>query len=144
MGVQDRSNLLIKYIINTHNHIDHAGGNVFFQEHYPGSLFYASENEKLFMENAYLFPMYLYGGNPVKELSRHFHKSKTLRVDEIVTAGTYKMNDEKFEIIPLPGHTGGQISIGTRDRVCFLGDSLFSQEIITKYSLPFLFAIVSS
>ncbi|MDD3364483.1 MAG: MBL fold metallo-hydrolase [Syntrophomonas sp.] len=135
------SNLNIKYIVNTHNHIDHAGGNVFFQEHYPGSLIYASEDEKLFLENAYLFPMYLYGGRPVNELSRHFLKSKKLRIDEVMTAGTCKINEDKFEIIPLPGHARGQIGIGTRDKVCFLGDSLFSQEIIAKYSFPFLFDI---
>ncbi|PKM77142.1 MAG: MBL fold metallo-hydrolase [Firmicutes bacterium HGW-Firmicutes-15] len=135
------NNLNIKYIVNTHNHIDHAGGNVFFQEHYPGSLFHASEDEKLFLENAYLFPMYLYGGSPVNELSRHFLKSKKLRIDEVMTAGTYKINDDKFEIIPLSGHARGQIGIGTRDRVCFLGDSLFSREIVAKYSFPFLFDI---
>ncbi len=138
--IQD-NNLSIKYIVNTHNHIDHAGGNMFLQEHYPGSLFYASENEKLFLENGYLFPMYIYGGNPVNELSRHFLKSKKLRVDEILIPGVCKVNDERFDIIPLPGHTRGQIGIGTRDRVGFLGDSLFSQEIITKYSFPFLFNI---
>ena len=138
--IQD-NNLSIKYIVNTHNHIDHAGGNMFLQEHYPGSLFYASEDEKLFLENGYLFPMYLYGGSPIDELSRHFLKSKKLRIDEILTPGLCKINDEKFEIIPLPGHATGQIGIGTRDRVCFLGDSLFSRDIIAKYSFPFLFDI---
>jgi len=138
--IQD-NNLNIKYIINTHNHIDHAGGNIFLQEHYPGALFYASEDEKLFLENGYLFPMYLYGGNPPHELYRHFLKGKKLRVDELLVPGTCKVNDERFEIIPLPGHARGQIGIGTRDRVCFLGDALFSREIIAKYSFPFLFDI---
>jgi glyoxylase-like metal-dependent hydrolase (beta-lactamase superfamily II) len=133
--------LNIKYIVNTHNHPDHAGGNLFFKEHYPGSHFYSSEQEKIFLENSLLFPMYLYGGRPIRELARYFVKSKTLQVDEILMPGSYKINDEKFEIIPLPGHAWGQIGIGTRDRVCFLSDALFSREIIGKYSFPFLFAI---
>jgi glyoxylase-like metal-dependent hydrolase (beta-lactamase superfamily II) len=33
------------------------------------------------------------------------------------------------------------LGIGTRDRVCFLGDALFSEEIIAKYSYPFLYDI---
>lgn len=135
------NNLNIKYIVNTHNHIDHSGGNVFFQEHFPGSVYYSSPDEKLFLENGYLFPMYLYGGSPVNELSRHFLKSKKISIDEILVSGTFKINDEKFEVIPLPGHARGQVGIGTRDKVCFLGDSLFSREIISKYSFPFLFDI---
>lgn len=138
--IQD-NNLNCKYIINTHNHIDHAGGNLFFQDHYPGSLFYASGDEKMFLENGYLFPMYLYGGNPLNELSRHFLKNKKLKVDEVLVPGTFKLNDERFEIISLPGHAREQIGVGTRDRVCFLGDALFSREIIAKYSFPFLFDI---
>lgn len=138
--IQENS-LSIKYIINTHHHIDHAGGNIFMQEHYPGSLFHAAKDEKLFLENSYLFPMYIYGGSPMNELSRNFLKSKKLRIDEVLTPGLCKINEEKFEIIPLPGHAKGQIGIGTRDKVCFLGDSLFSREIIAKYSFPFLFDI---
>lgn len=134
-------NLNIKYIINTHNHIDHAGGNLFFRENYPGTIFYASEAEKLFLENNFLFPLYLYGGSPVSELSRHFSRSKQFRVDDALNPGTVKINEEKFEVIPLGGHARGQIGIGTRDRVCFLGDALFSEEIIEKYSFPFLFDV---
>lgn len=132
----------IKYIINTHNHVDHAGGTPFFQEHFPGSIVYTSEDEKLFMENAYLFSMYLYGGSPLNELSRHFLKGNKISVDSILTPGINKINDEKFTIIPLAGHARGQIGVGTRDRVCYLGDALFSREIIDKYSFPFLFDIV--
>ncbi|MDD3269504.1 MAG: MBL fold metallo-hydrolase [Syntrophomonadaceae bacterium] len=134
-------NLNVKYIINTHNHIDHAGGNLFFREHFPGTQFYASAEEKLFLENTYLFPAYLYGGSPVEELSRHFLRSKQFLVDDILNPGNIKINEEKFEVISLAGHARGQIGIGTRDRVCFLGDALFSQEIIAKYSFPFLFDI---
>lgn len=135
------NNLNIKYIANTHNHIDHVGGNSFFQEHYPGSVFLASGDEQLVLENGYLFPLYLFGANPPRELSRHFLKNKELRVNEVLTPGAFRINEERFDIINLPGHARGLVGIGTRDRVCFLGDALFSQEIIDKYSYPFLFDI---
>lgn len=140
-NVLQANNLNVKYIVNTHNHIDHAGGNSFFQENFPGSLFLASPEEGLILENGGLFPMYLYGAHPPRELSRHFLKNKGLRVDEIVTPGTHRINEEKFEVISLPGHAPGLLGIGTRDRVCFLGDALFSEEIIAKYSYPFLYDI---
>ena len=35
--------LNIRFVANTHHHPDHAGGNLFFQEHYPGSLFLAAD-----------------------------------------------------------------------------------------------------
>lgn len=135
------NNLNIKHLVNTHNHIDHSGGNIFFKEHYPGSVLYTSETEKLFIENDSLFPMYLYGGSPIKELTKHFVKSKDCLVDFVLNPGITKINNEKFDIISLPGHAKGQIGIGTKDRVCFLGDGLFSEEIINKYSFPFLFNI---
>ncbi len=45
-----------KYIINTHSHIDHCGGNNYFKDNYTGSLIYSSAKEKLFMENQELRP----------------------------------------------------------------------------------------
>lgn len=133
--------LNIKYLFSTHHHIDHSGGLSFLQENFPGSLLYAGRDEALFLENSRLFPMYLYGGHPPRELSRIFVTSKQVRLDEGLKSGVCRINEEKFDIISLPGHSPGQVGIGTRDQVCFLGDALFSREIIAKYSLPFLFDI---
>lgn len=137
------NNLSPKYIINTHNHIDHSGGNIFFKENYPATVIYASEKEKIYIENDFIFPMYLYGGNPIRDLTKSFMKNKEVVIDFILEEGLNKINNEKFTITFLPGHAQGQIGLGTKDRVCFLADSLFSEEIIDKYSLPFLFDIES-
>ncbi|MEA1959784.1 MAG: MBL fold metallo-hydrolase [Bacillota bacterium] len=138
--VQDRG-LMIKHIANTHSHSDHAGGNLYFQEHYPGCLIYASAEEQFFIENGTFFSTYLYGASPIKELSRHFLKAHGNIIHSTLEPGTSRINDEKFEVISLPGHALGSIALGTRDRVCYLGDALFSEEIIEKYSMPFLFDI---
>lgn len=128
-----------KYIINTHNHPDHAGANQYFSEHHPGCIFHASRGESLFIENDSLFQTCIYGSRPVKELKKRNGKYRGIKVDVILEYGGCKINDEKFEILPLPGHSMEQIGIGTPDRVCFMGDGLFSEGIMKKYPFPFLF-----
>jgi glyoxylase-like metal-dependent hydrolase (beta-lactamase superfamily II) len=132
------NNMNTKYIFNTHHRIDHMGGDYFFKEHFPGSIIYTTQKEKIYMENDELFCMQLYGANPIKELRRNFMNTKEIAVDHLLNEGIEKINNEKFEIISLPGHTDGQLGIATRDGVCFLADSLMGEETLKKYKMPFL------
>lgn len=133
-----QSELHIKYILNTHEHHDHWGGNNYLQEHFPGSIFYASAASALFIENFSLFPLYIYGGDPPATLVRGVGGSRSGRIDHNLQSGSIRINEEKFDIISLPGHSAGQIGVATREKVCFLGDALFSSEILAKYGFPFL------
>lgn len=130
-----------KYIINTHSHLDHCGGNTYFQSNYPGCLVYTSSKEKLFMENGDLHASILSMGSPYKSLDK---SNKPLSVDFSLEYGMNKINDEKFEVISLKGHSIEQLGIITPEKVCFLGDSLFSDITINKYSLPYLYDIEES
>lgn len=133
--VLTKNNLHPKYIINTHGHGDHCGGNNFFKNEYPGCQVFSSLGEKLYIENPDLFSKILYSSRPIKPLANY---PKTTSVDFILNEGINKINDEKFEIISLKGHANDQIGIITPEKVCFIGDSIFSNEILDKYSLPFL------
>lgn len=139
--ILEKNGIKPKYIVNTHNHPDHSGANLYFKEHHPGSTFYSSREEKLFIENDSMFPMSIYGSNPIKELKKRNAKSRGVEIENVLEYGTTKINEEKFEVISLKGHSIEQIGIVTPDRVCFMGDSLFSEDIINKYSFPFLFDI---
>jgi len=132
------NNLHPKYIINTHAHTDHCGGNVYFKENYSGILVYTSKKEKIYMENPELSSIVLSSSSPIKKLSQN---PKSLEVDFVLEYGTNKINDEKFEIIPLSGHSQEHIGIITPEKICFLGDSIFSQDTLNKYAFPFLFDI---
>lgn len=136
-----QNNLHPKYIINTHSHVDHCGGNSYFKENYPGSLIFTSAKEKIFMENPELYPCILSNSIPIKGLKRI---TKKFDVDFILDYGVNKINDEKFEVLALKGHSQEHIGFITPEKVCFLGDALFSDEIIDKYSLPYLYDIEES
>jgi glyoxylase-like metal-dependent hydrolase (beta-lactamase superfamily II) len=43
----------------------------------------------------------------------------------------------KFEIIPLPGHSSGQIGIVTPDKVFFIGDSIYSGKELSDSPIPY-------
>ncbi|MTI65339.1 MAG: MBL fold metallo-hydrolase [Firmicutes bacterium] len=136
--VLEKNNMNIKYVINTHHHSDHSGGNYYVKENFPGSIIYTSEKEKVYIENDELFSKQLFNATPIKKLRKDFMTSKEMKVDRVINEGVEKINNEKFEIIKLCGHSDGQIGIATRDGVCFLADSVMSEEIIKKYKMPFI------
>ncbi|AYD40942.1 MBL fold metallo-hydrolase [Clostridium fermenticellae] len=136
-----KNNLHPKFIVNTHNHLDHCGGNIYFQKNYPGCLVYTSLKEKIFMENPEFQASILSSSTPIKGIDK---SNKSIKVDFVLEYGTNKIGDEKFEIIPLSGHSIEQIGIITPEKVCFLGDSIFSSEILNKYSFPYLYDIENS
>lgn len=125
-----------KYIINTHYHGDHCAGNEYFTKEYPGCLVYSTLENKCLIENRSLFPSMIFSSKPPKQLSTEY--TKRLNVDLILDFGINKINDEKFNVINLEGHCVNHIGVITHDKVCFLGDALFGEDTINKYSLPFL------
>ncbi|WP_032120590.1 MBL fold metallo-hydrolase [Clostridium amazonitimonense] len=135
------NNLHPKYIINTHSHLDHCGGNNYFLNNYPGCSVYTSLKEKIFMENPELMPYALFSSYAAKEINK---STTSMNVDVILDYGINKINEEKIEIISLKGHSMEHIGIITPDKVCYLGDSIFSEEIIKKYPFPYLYNIEES
>ncbi|MEN6460111.1 MAG: MBL fold metallo-hydrolase [Syntrophomonas sp.] len=139
--ILQESGLHPKYIINTHSHTDHCGGNLYFQKNYPGCQVYTSAIEKLFIESPVLHPAILFSASPLKGLGK---VPRPVKIDLVFEIGINKIEDKKFEIQSLSGHTPGQIGITTPDSVSFLGDSIFSENILGKYSFPNLFDVEQS
>lgn len=125
-------------IINTHSNADHIGGNKVIEERTNAKI-YSNKIESCFNKYPILEPSFLYGGYPFKELQNKFLMAKA--TDNIIEVESNL--PEGLEYINIFGHFFNMIGVKTSDNVFFLGDSLFSEELIDKYSLFFIYDVNS-
>ena len=95
----EKNNLQLKYIFNTHHHYDHVGGNSILKEKYN-----------------------------CKVVGYEMDKNRIPEID-IKLNDNQKWKNELFEceILHVPGHTSGHISIYIKQlNALFTGDTLFS------------------
>ena len=135
LKIIEEQNWNVKGIISTHSNADHIGGNKVIQDRTNCNI-YANNIEICFSKYPLLEPSFLYGGYPFKELRNKFLMAKGSKVDEI-----QDNLPEGLEYFDLKGHFFDMIGIKTSDDVYFLGDSLFSEETISKYHLFFIYDV---
>ena len=87
-----------KYVVGTHAHADHIGGNKLIQDRTNCKIF-AYGIEKSFTENPILEPSFLYGSYPFADL-----KNKFLLAKESTVTSIEDNLPEGLEYFPLKGH----------------------------------------
>jgi len=123
----------IDYIINTHTHIDHLGGNEYLMKKY-GIKAYCAERDIPFAHFDEFESSFINGGMPGIGLRRVFKHPGKIGFEPI------EDNElEGIEWIYLPGHTFGMIGVKTSDDVWFLGDSYLSAEYLDRKSFGYLY-----
>ncbi len=137
--LMDGSGLKISLLINTHSNADHSGGNAFIQQK-TGCRIAASAIEAAFIENPYLEPAFLFGAFPHRGIMNKFLMAQPSKVTDIIEPGQ-DVPGTNLKSFALPGHFFGMIGIRTPDNVAFLADTLFSEHIVNKYSIFYLFDI---
>lgn len=126
----------LEFVINTHSHADHIGGNAFLAEKTDCKL-YAPEKEVCFTENTVLEPALLYGGYPLPSL-----KNKFLMAKESVACKICELElPDGMEITHFPGHSFDMIAVKTGDDVWFVGDTVASEVTLQKYHISFMYDV---
>lgn len=122
-----KNNWEVKYIINTHSHTDHAGGNKFICET-TGCKAYAPEVENVLIEFPDVEATLVYGGFPCRDFRKKFMNTEPSKTFDISEAPL----PEGMEIFPLYGHTAHMIGVKTPDDVYFIADSVNGKAALDK------------
>lgn len=115
----EKEKIKLKYLINTHCHIDHILGNNFIKRKYNPKFFIPKEDEFLLLKAKEQAEMF--GFNLQTQLKPDDYLNEDLKI---------KIGNEDLNFIFTPGHTPGEFSIYIKSfSTCFTGDVLFKNGI---------------
>jgi hydroxyacylglutathione hydrolase len=113
------NNITVKYVVNTHGHIDHILGNEFCKSEFKGLLVYAEEEQPLI--------------NSAKEQALMFQVDfqPSPAADLFITEETVlNLGQNEATFLFTPGHTAFEYSVYFKQhKICFTGDVLFKESI---------------
>ena len=111
--------LTIKYLIDTHGHFDHIGGNRAFIEATGAKLL-------IHEKDAFLLSMASHAGRSFGVDAENSPEPDSFLTDGMII----EFGDQRLEIIHTPGHSPGGCSIYNADAgVVFTGDTLFNGSV---------------
>ncbi len=115
----EKNKLSPKLLVNTHGHVDHVAGNSFVNENFDIQVA-AHKDDEFLMQNAELQGM-MFGFNIIRPPAIEIY------LDE---GDTIDFDNDKLNIIHLPGHSPGSIAIlSKKNNFIIVGDVLFKNSI---------------
>ncbi|MEJ7762823.1 MAG: MBL fold metallo-hydrolase [Thermomicrobiales bacterium] len=127
-------------ILTTHAHADHFGGNAAVVGR-TGAAVWAPDIDEAIVRHPELLPTLLFGGAaPPAPLRGRFLLAMPSPVDHVVTAGPLAIEGVMIEVVPLPGHSPGQVGY-LIDGVFFCADIVLPPEALEKHPVPYLVSV---
>ncbi len=134
-----RENIFPKYIICTHGHVDHANSIVYLKDEFDSKLI-MPEYEAYFFDNPRLFIEKVIKAKNVNY--EKMYPTQKLKVDYIIkNEESVILDDERFKVERLPGHSFNHCGFSTPDNVVYLGDTLLSEDVVKKTKIPYILDI---
>jgi glyoxylase-like metal-dependent hydrolase (beta-lactamase superfamily II) len=127
-------------VLTTHAHADHFGGNATIVKR-TGAVVHAPEFDEAFLRYPLLQPASLFGGaDPLDTLRGNFLLADPSPVDVLVKPGAHQIAGIGVEVVPLYGHSPGQLGYLAGD-VFFCADVVLPASVLDKYRIPYLFSL---
>jgi hydroxyacylglutathione hydrolase len=118
----EQNNINIKYIVNTHGHVDHISGNTEMKKKTGAQIIIHNDDAKLLVFTPpMVFKMFGAEQSPPADI--------TVNDGDLITVGGISL-----KVIHTPGHSPGGMSLYTKGYV-FTGDTLFV-EAVGRTDLP--------
>jgi hydroxyacylglutathione hydrolase len=122
ISAAEKGGVKIRYIVNTHGHVDHIGGNVDMKAK-TGATIIIHEDDAGMLVSTPAAMLRMFGGKASPPADR------TVRDGDIIEVG-----DIKLQVIHTPGHSPGSVVL-LLDGYVFTGDTLFV-EAVGRTDLP--------
>lgn len=119
----EKNNLKVKYIVNTHGHIDHIGANKYLKEATGAQVLIHEEDAPMLTDGSK--NLSVFQGRDIAQPAA----DKMLQDGDVLEVGK-----SSFTVLHTPGHSRGGICL-LGEGVCFTGDTLF-QYSIGRTDLP--------
>jgi len=127
-------------ILTTHAHADHFGANATVVKR-TGARVYAPAIDEAVLRYPLLQPSLLYGGaDPIDSLRGRFLLADASPVDVVVQPGPITVEGIDIKVIPLHGHSPGQVGYLVDD-VFYCADVVLPASVLEKYRIPYLYSV---